>query len=161
MTTTNKHDFDIAENLPDDSEQPVYAQKYVPEDDDEAQPEEDIDYEQDDDAIFDDDYFMDEDDVEHTGIREFIEQLDVMRPDDTLYDAAARNEPVRNHFEDEVFPQDKISRIDTVTLGKKLSRRKIAMMAELALPDDEEGIGILSSSKPKRKSRTVHGGTGS
>lgn len=105
--------------------------------------------------IFYDDDFMDDDDGEQPGIRELIEQLEAMRPDDDLYDTITRNEQTyQRHERDEeyeLYPLVKKTKTGTTALGEKLLQRKIAMMAELALADELEESSASTNSKKKSK----------
>lgn len=109
-----------------------------------AQVEEDIFYPAVREAINDDD-LMDEADVEHAGAKELIAQLVAMEPGDALYDAkvVVLGEQIDHHIEEEegeMFPQVKKAKVDTVALGEQMLERKLAIMAELDLPNEDEDV---------------------
>lgn len=113
-----------------------------------AELEEDIFYPAVRDAIDDDD-LLDEAEVEHATARDLIEQLEVMEPDDELYDAkfSVLGEYVNHHIkeeQDQMFPQARSAKMDLSALGAELAERKQELMAEISQEfgedeEDEEG----------------------
>ena len=122
-----------------------------------AQIEEEIFYPAVREAI-DDDELMDEANVEHAGVKELIEQIEAMRPDEDLYDAKVivLGEQVEHHAteeEEEMFPLAKKAKVDTAALGAEMYQRKMALMAEMGISEDgEDGMAASASSKKKPKS---------
>ena len=92
-------------------------------------------------AIEDSD-LMDEAEVEHAGAKELIAQLEDMEPNDELYDAKVTvlGEQINHHVkeeEGEMFPKVKKSQLDTAALGAKMAKRKVELMEEMGLADEE------------------------
>lgn len=107
-----------------------------------AQIEEDIFYPAVRDAIDDDD-LMDEADVEHAGAKDLIAQIEAMQPGDELFDAkvVVLGEQIDHHIkeeEGEMFPQVKKASVDTVALGEQMLERKLELMAEMGLPNEDD-----------------------
>ena len=100
--------------------------------------EEDVDFTAEYDGLYHED-FLDEPETEHAGIRELIDQLEGMRPDDDLYDNIRHSDllerPIRDE-EYEVFPLAKKAPSDSSALGKRLLKQKIELMDELASADE-------------------------
>lgn len=138
MTNANKHNFNAPGTHVHNEEENDYSAEY--------------------DALYDDD-FLDDGDIEHASIRELVEQLEAMQPEDDLYDSITRSEQVEPRIRDEeyeVFPLAKKSKSDTSALGAQLLKRKIELMKELALSDEYEE-DIRDSNNSKKKSRSTHG----
>lgn len=134
MNTTNKRDITAARSQA-------------------VRTDEDIDFTAEYDALYDED-FLDEGEAEHAGIRELVDQLEAMRPDDDLYDNITRFERLERHVRDEeyeVFPLAKKASHDSSALGKRLLKQKIELMDELALADEYADEFGESSSKKKAK----------
>lgn len=79
-------------------------------------------------AIEDDD-LMDEADVEHTGAKNLIVQLQGMEPGDDYYDAKVTvlGENIDRHVkeeQEEMFPKAKKTKLDLVALGAQILERK-------------------------------------
>lgn len=94
-------------------------------------------------AAIDDDDLMDEADVEHAEARELIAQLEAMHPGDDLYDAkvVVLGEQIAHHIkeeEDDMFPQAKRAKLDTAVLGEQMLERKLELLAEMGLPNEDE-----------------------
>jgi DUF438 domain-containing protein len=75
-------------------------------------------------AIKDDD-LMDEAEVEHTGARDLIAQLETMAPDEPLYDARVKvlGEQIDHHVKEEqgeMFPKVRKAKLDLVALGGQM-----------------------------------------
>ena len=127
-----------------------------------AQIEEEIFYPAVREAI-DDDELMDEATVEHAGVKELIEQIEAMRPEDDLYDAKVivLGEQVEHHAteeEDEMFPMVKKAKVDTAALGEEMYQRKMALIADMGI--SEEGENDLSLSRgAKKKPKSASGRT--
>lgn len=118
------------------------------------QTDEELNYSTEYDALYDDD-FIDEGDIEHASIRELVDQLEAMRPDDDLYDTISRCELLERHIRDdeyEIFPLAKEANSDTSALATQLLKRKMELMDELALSDEyDDDFSDISSSKQKAK----------
>jgi hypothetical protein len=102
-----------------------------------AQIEEEIFYPRVRKAIDDDD-LMDEAEVEHSGAKELIAQLESMEPNDDLYDAkfTVLRENVNHHIkeeQDEMFPKARKAKLDLDALGKQLKQRKQELQEELGI----------------------------
>lgn len=111
----------------------------------------------------DDDDLMDEASVEHAGVKELIEQIEAMQPDDDLYDAkvVVLGEQVEHHVreeEREMFPMVKKAKVDIAALGAQMQRRKSVLMSEMGMPEEHEEA-VPSANSGKKKSRPSHGRT--
>ena len=83
---------------------------------------------------------LDEAEVEHTSIKNLVEELEDAEPEDNLYDAKVKvlMEYVKHHVkeeEGEIFPKVKKSDLDLDQLGARMFERKIELMGEA---DDED-----------------------
>jgi hemerythrin superfamily protein len=79
---------------------------------------------------------IDEADVEHASARTMIEELQEMEPDEELYDAKVivLGEYVNHHIkeeEEQIFPEVKKAKMDTTTLGERMSEMKTELMADV------------------------------
>jgi len=84
----------------------------------------------------DDELLLDQAEVEHASVRDLVEQIESMEPDDALFDAKVLvlAEYVEHHVQEEeteIFPQAEQSGIDLDQLGAELAERKRELMAEL------------------------------
>lgn len=127
-----------------------------------AQLEEEIFYPAAREAIDDDD-LMDEASVEHAGVKELIDQIEAMQPDDDLYDAkvVVLGEQVEHHVreeESEMFPMVKKAKVDIAALGAQMQRRKSVLMSEMGMPEEHDEA-VSSANSGKKKSRPSHGRT--
>ncbi|MDP9012387.1 MAG: hemerythrin domain-containing protein [Pseudomonadota bacterium] len=98
---------------------------------------------------------MDEALVEHACAKELIAQLESMDPKDKLYDAKVTvlGEQINHHVEEEegnMFVQAKKAKVDTASLGAKMLKRKMALMAEMGMVDEEEGSDEEASPTAKK-----------
>ena len=89
-----------------------------------TQLEEDVFYPAVKEAIKDDD-LMDEAEVEHTGARDLIAQLESMAPGEPLYDAKVTvlGEQIDHHVkkeQDEMFPKVRKTKLDLDALGEQM-----------------------------------------
>jgi len=80
-------------------------------------------------AAIDNDDLMDEADVEHAGAKDLIAQLITMKPGDDHYDAKVTvlGEYIDHHVKEEheeLFPQARKAKVDTLALGKQIVLRK-------------------------------------
>jgi hemerythrin superfamily protein len=107
----------------------------------------------------DDDDLMDEALVEHAGAKSLIAQLQEMDTDDDLYDAKVTvlGEQIDHHVKEEegdMFPKARKANVDTHALGAQMMKRKLALMEELGIADEEsekdEGEDTRSSAVRKR-----------
>ncbi|HET7634835.1 MAG TPA: hemerythrin domain-containing protein [Burkholderiales bacterium] len=79
---------------------------------------------------------IDEANVEHTSAKTMIEELQEMEAEEELYDAKVMvlGEYVNHHIkeeEEQIFPEVKKVKMDTVTLGERLSEMKTELMADV------------------------------
>lgn len=89
--------------------------------------------------IDDDDELLDEADVEHSGARELIGQLEIMAPGDDHFDATVTvlGEEVEHHIEkeeSELFEAARSAGIDLDDLGEQLAARKEELEEDLSSP---------------------------
>ena len=85
-------------------------------------------------AAIDDDDLMDEADVEHSGAKELIAQLEDMEPGDDHYDAKVTvlGENIDHHVkeeQDEMFPKAKKAKLDLEALGAEMLERRKELQA--------------------------------
>lgn len=78
---------------------------------------------------------IDEANVEHTSAKMMIEELQEMEPDEELYDAKVTvlGEYINHHIreeEEQIFPEVKKAKMDTATLGERLSEMKTELLEE-------------------------------
>lgn len=76
-------------------------------------------------TAIEDDGLMDEAEVEHTGARDLIAQLETMAPDEPLYDARVKvlGEQIDHHVkeeQDEMFPKVRKAKLDLAALGEQM-----------------------------------------
>ena len=81
---------------------------------------------------------LDEAEVEHASVKDLVDQIESMSPDDELYDAKVKvlGEYVNHHAteeEGEIFPKCRKADMDLEALGGELEQRKSALMEELGL----------------------------
>lgn len=79
---------------------------------------------------------LDEAEVEHSGAKELIAQIEAMDPEDDLYDAKVKvlGEQIDHHAteeEDEMFPKTRKTDLDLVAMGQQLQARKEELMATM------------------------------
>jgi hemerythrin superfamily protein len=80
------------------------------------------------------DELLDEAEVEHTGAKDLVAQLDEASPEDELYDAKVTvlGEQVKHHAgeeENEMFPKVRKTELDLVELGAELEQRSKELKA--------------------------------
>jgi hemerythrin superfamily protein len=85
---------------------------------------------------------LDEAEVEHTSIKNLVEELEDADPDDNLYDAKVKvlMEYVKHHVkeeEGEIFPKVKKSDLDLDQLGAQMFERKTELMDEADEENDD------------------------
>jgi hemerythrin superfamily protein len=83
--------------------------------------------------VLDESDLVDEAEVEHASAKQLIAEIEEMTPRERLFDAKVKVliEYVKHHVqeeENELFPQLRASDLDLVDLGKKLLKRKIALL---------------------------------
>lgn len=105
----------------------------------------------------DDADLMDEALVEHAGAKDLIEQLEGMDPEDDLYDAKVTvlGEQIDHHVKEEegdMFPKAKKAKVDSDALGAKMLKRKLELMDEMGISDEQDDGE--SASEKIRKSGT-------
>ena len=81
---------------------------------------------------------LDEADVEHTGAKDLIAQLQAARPKDPLYDAKVTvlGEQVKHHAgeeENDMFRKAKRAKVNLTVLGEQLEARSTELKAELGM----------------------------
>jgi hemerythrin superfamily protein len=86
--------------------------------------------------VLDESDLVDEAEVEHASAKQLIAEIEEMTPRERLFDAKVKVliEYVKHHVqeeENELFPQLRASDLDLVDLGKKLLKRKIALLEAL------------------------------
>ncbi|UUX95502.1 hemerythrin domain-containing protein [Aquabacterium sp. J223] len=115
--------------------------------------------------VMDEDDLLNEAEVEHASAKDLIAQIEEMEPTEELYDAKVTvlGEYVNHHVEEEeseLFKQVKKTELDLEALGQELSQRKMELMSELGLMDDDDAVaeeegavanGAASASKPAAK----------
>jgi len=106
-------------------------------------------------AIEDSD-LMDEALVEHAGAKDLIAQLEDAAVDDDLYDAKVTvlGEQIDHHVKEEessMFPKAEKAKVDTAALGAKMIKRKMALMEEMGVSDDDAEQEKSSKSKKTAK----------
>ena len=107
----------------------------------------------------DDADLMDEALVEHAGAKDLIAQLEEADSGEELYDAKVTvlGEQIDHHVkeeEGEMFSKAKRANLDTKTLGEKMQKRKMALMAELKMTaDDGQGMERGQGSMQKASHR--------
>ena len=79
---------------------------------------------------------VDQAEVEHSTIKQLVEELEVMTPDDELYDAKVQvlSEYVEHHVEEEegqMMPKAKKAKVDVDALGEELLMRKQELKQEI------------------------------
>jgi hemerythrin superfamily protein len=94
----------------------------------------------------DDPALMDEALVEHAGAKDLISQLQSMDPTEDLYDAKVTvlGEQIQHHVKEEegdMFEQAKKAKVDTAAIGAKMHKRKLALMEEMGISDEEDSEG--------------------
>lgn len=77
--------------------------------------------------------------VEHSGAKDLIKQLGVLKPDDPMFDAKIKvlSEQIEHHVgeeEKEMFPKAAQSGLDMDKLGEELAKAKSKLQAEHGLP---------------------------
>ena len=108
--------------------------------------------------VIDDDDLMDEAEVEHAEAKALITQLEAMDAEDDCYDAKVTvlGEQVDHHIteeEKEMFPQIQKAKMDTLTLGRIMLKRKEEL---------EDELGIFAGGNPgyppikKNSSKPLH-----
>jgi hemerythrin superfamily protein len=107
-----------------------------------AQLEEEIFYPAVREAIDDSD-LMDEAIVEHAGAKELITQLEEASPEDDLYDAKVTvlGEQIDHHVKEEegdMFPKARKAKVDSEALGERMLKRRMALMQEMGMSDEDE-----------------------
>ena len=86
---------------------------------------------------------LDEAEVEHEGVRQLIEKLAAMDPDDDMRKAnfTVLMEYVKHHVgeeEKEMFPKvEKLKEFDLETLGAEMTERKADLMADMGIEAPE------------------------
>jgi hemerythrin-like domain-containing protein len=93
-------------------------------------------------AIHDND-LMDEAIVEHAGAKDLIAQLEAMEPGDDLYDAkvSVLGEEIDHHVKEEegdMFLKARKAKVDTVELGEEMAERRMALLAELGISEQDD-----------------------
>jgi len=84
----------------------------------------------------DDSDLLDEAEVEHSTVKELVDQLSAMSPAEALYDAKVKvlSEYVKHHVQEEeerIFPALRESDLDLEALGAEIAQRKQELQEEL------------------------------
>lgn len=97
-----------------------------------AQIEEEIFYPQAREATKDND-LIDEAVVEHATVKSLISEIEAMEVGEELHDAKIRvlGEMVKQHIEEQLFPELQSAKADLDALGKELAQRKEELMSEM------------------------------
>ena len=79
---------------------------------------------------------VDEAEVEHSTVKQLVEELEAMEPGDDLYDAKVQvlSEYVEHHVEEEeseMMPKAKRAKVDVDALGEELMLRKKELQQEM------------------------------
>ena len=95
---------------------------------------------------------MDEALVEHAGAKELVAQLEIIDPEDDLYDAKVTvlGEQIDQHVkeeEGEMFPKAKQARVDSTALGARMIERKAAI--EESLDEGNGGVARRAGAASK------------
>lgn len=103
----------------------------------------------------DDDDLMDDAEHEHSAIKALIDEIDVMRLEDDHFDATviALAEQVARHFkeeETEMFPMARETTMDLQALGAKMLERKLELMAEMGITEEDKETITPASGKRSR-----------
>lgn len=103
-----------------------------------------------------DDDLMDEAQVEHMSAKDFIGQLQLMRPGSELYDAkfTVLGEYVNHHVEEEegeMFRKAKRAKVDMASLGEQMSERKQALLAEQGVAEAPASGARTAAKKSVRR----------
>jgi hemerythrin superfamily protein len=106
-----------------------------------------------------DDQLVNEATVEHAGAKDLIGQIEAMSPEDELFKAKVKvlSEYIKHHVkeeEGELFPKLKKTDLDLQDLGGQLQSRKLELMEELGISEEEDEE---AETKPRRGSRTSAG----
>ena len=106
-----------------------------------------------------DDQLVNEATVEHAGAKDLIGQIEAMSPEDELFKAKVKvlSEYIKHHVkeeEGELFPKLKKTDLDLQDLGGQLQSRKLELMEELGISEEEDEE---AGTKPRRGSRTSAG----
>lgn len=104
---------------------------------------------------------LDEAQVEHDQAKQLIAELEVMNPDDDLYDAkfAVLGEYIRHHIEEEqskIFPKARKATIDLENLAIEIMHRKEELQEEYGLPPNENEEDDLIYSRARGGTPSPH-----
>ncbi|HEU4653300.1 MAG TPA: hemerythrin domain-containing protein [Steroidobacteraceae bacterium] len=95
--------------------------------------------------------------VEHNSAKELIARIEGMTPDDETFKATVTvlGEYVKHHVkeeENEMFPALKKSELDLKELGSQLQERKLALMEQLGIEEEEAPAAKKSTSRSSSRS---------
>ncbi|HEU4601224.1 MAG TPA: hemerythrin domain-containing protein [Steroidobacteraceae bacterium] len=95
--------------------------------------------------------------VEHNSAKELIARIEGMTPDDETFKATVTvlGEYVKHHVkeeENEMFPALKKSDLDLKELGSQLQERKLALMEQLGIEEEEAPAAKKSASRSSSRS---------
>jgi hemerythrin-like domain-containing protein len=95
--------------------------------------------------------------VEHNSAKELIARIEGMTPDDETFKATVKvlGEYVQHHVkeeENEMFPALKKADLDLKELGSQLQERKLALMEQLGIEEEEAPAQKKSSSRSSSRS---------
>jgi hemerythrin superfamily protein len=107
--------------------------------------------------------------VEHNSAKELIAKIEGMTPDDETFKATVTvlGEYIKHHVkeeENEMFPSLKKADLDLKEMGAQLQERKLALMEQLGIEEEEAPAAKKSSSRSGRstnasKSRQARAGS--
>ena len=105
-------------------------------------------------AVTGEEELLDEAQIEHDSARELIHQLLDMLPGEDLYDAKfiVLSEQVKHHIreeEDQIFGAAKKARMDLVLLAREMEARKMELMTDLGVTDENLGEINLTGAHAK------------
>jgi len=95
--------------------------------------------------------------VEHTSAKELIAKIEGMTPDDETFKASVTvlGEYIKHHVkeeENEMFPALKKADLDLKEIGSQLQERKLALMEQLGIQEEEAPAAKKSSSRSSGRS---------
>ncbi len=107
--------------------------------------------------------------VEHASAKDLIAKIEAMTPDDEAFEATVKvlGEYVKHHVkeeENEMFPALKKTDLDLKAMGEQLAQRKLALMEELGMEEEEppapkrKKASSRSSGASRSKSRQARAG---
>lgn len=107
--------------------------------------------------------------VEHASAKDLIAKIEAMTPEDEEFEATVKvlSEYIKHHVkeeEGELFPALKKTELDLKEMGEQLAQRKLALMEELGMEEEEppapkrKKASSRSSGSSRSKSRQARAG---